>query len=313
MGKSGNHYLCAKEQKTDVYKEEMERCLNTLSRYTTTKQLNKLKADLQLQCDAFNEPQYLQAACETSVTATIAEAFPDNFRYEPKLSPPSDVDCTFKSDGYHFNIEIKCPDYTKMHEQDARDVFNIGAFGKMNEFPIIASNLSELFADGVNKLEAQPHMDNKLKDFLLSAHKKFPSTTTEQELNILLVCCDDAMDMQKWFFYMFGLQGLLTPESYHSPEKYCNVDAIILSNIYNRHYNYSSKDKLSEHWDFNSAFNLIFKNRSISRGKDVAIWKLVDLVPNFSHEIMEHECSEIDQYLMIPHFVNSVLSGKHFA
>lgn len=308
---SENHYLFG--ESSDEYKKSLEECLEIISKYATKKQVNKLISDLQIQSSEFNEAQYLQAACETSVAASIAREFPEHFQYEPKLNPPNDIDCSFEIEGFKFNIEIKCPDYTKLHEQRGRDIFSIGAFGRMPEYTSTADDLKELFSKGDKSLEVQPHMDNKLKDYLLSAHKKFSTITTSSELNVLFVCCDDAMDMQKWFFYMFGMQGLLTPKSYWSVKQYSNVDAVILSNLYHRHHNYFSKKDIDAHWCLANSFNLIFKNRSVNKGKDAAICKLVDLIPNFSREIMEYECSEINQYFRIPAFVNEVLDGKSFS
>jgi hypothetical protein len=314
---SNNPYLYGDDLVTKKYKATLDKCLSILEAYSTPTQLRKLKKDLQVTGNRFEEAKFLQAACETAVSASIASAFPNSFEYEPKLNPPADVDCAFSCNGYRFNIEVKCPDYSKVHAQRERDVFNIGAFGRMQDFKGVAADLMELFESGEKPLEVQPHMDNKLKDYLLSANKNFPENTDEKELNVLLVCCNDSMDMQKWFFYMFGGQGLFTPSSFHKPQAtshkpqdYSKVDAVVLTNLYNRHYSYQSKTKIEDHWSLGNSFNLIFKNRSIQKEKDEAIWALVDILPNFSNEILNFEVPKIEEALSTPVFVNKELTLK---
>ncbi|AUI85866.1 hypothetical protein BS333_05440 [Vibrio azureus] len=306
-----NPYLSGDDQVSKKYREMLYSCLDILDDYATPTQLRKLKKELQLGGSTFNEAKFLQAACETSVAASIASSFPQTFVYEPKLNPPSDVDCSFSYNGFKFNIEVKCPDFTKAHAQQERNTFNIGAFGRMPEFKDTAKMLSDLFESKGNAFEVQPHMDNKLKDYLLSAQKKFSSEVKSKELNVLLVCCDTAMDMQKWFHYMYGMQGLLTPESFYNPLEYERVDVVILTNLYHRHYSYKDKLKIEDHWSFGKAFNLIFKNRSLNKGKDEVIWALVDTIPNFSREIVDYLSSlqEIEKHFAIPMFVRSKLNA----
>ena len=184
-----NTYLSGEDSVTDRYRATLNTFLKTLETYSTPTQLRRLRKELQITGNGFDEAKFLQAACETSVSGSIAIAFPNSFEYEPKISPPSDVDCAFKHNGFKFNIEVKCPDYSKVHAQKERDVFNIGAFGRMPDYQDLAIELMEMFGNTGKPLEVQPHMDNKLKDYLLSANKKFPQKSNENELNILLVCC----------------------------------------------------------------------------------------------------------------------------
>ncbi|MDQ2190365.1 hypothetical protein [Vibrio sp. A14(2019)] len=310
-----NPYLSGNEKLSREYREILYSCLEILDGYATPTQIRKLKKDLQLEESTFNETKFLQAACETSVAASIASSFPQTFVYEPKLNPPSDVDCSFSYNGFKFNIEVKCPDFSKAHAQKERNAFNIGSFGRIPEFKDTAEMLSNMFESMGNAFEVQPHMDNKLKDYLLSAQKKFSNETNPKELNVLLVCCDTAMDMQKWFHYMYGMQGLFTRDSFHNPLEYDRVDAVILTNLYHRHYSYKYKLKIKDHWSLGKAFNLIFKNRSLQKGKDEAIWALVDIIPNFSREIVDYlpSLQDIDKNFAIPIFVGSKLTeAKHF-
>ncbi|EIJ0936212.1 hypothetical protein AB2359_17470 [Vibrio cholerae] len=300
-----NTYLTPDSEAKVSYASYLECVLDIISRHATPTQMRKIKSDLQLTGNTFAEAKYLQAACESSVAASIAVAYGDTFEYEPKLNPPSDVDCSFSACGYKFNIEVKCPDYTKYHEHEAKDCYSIGVMGRLDGYFDAFESIKLLLGDE-KAVEKQVHMDNKLKDYLLSCQKKFPVETSEKELNILLVCCDSAMDMQKWVHYLYGYKGLLTEGSFIDPNLYSNVDVVILTNLYHRHYSYWQKDKLSEHWSLGKSFNLIFKNRSLQRGKDHAIWCLVDIFPNYSREILDYPLQELEEVTRIPRFVQFV-------
>jgi hypothetical protein len=122
-------------------------------------------------------------------------------------------------------------------------------------------------------------MDNSLKDFLLSANKKFNPTNTDKELNILSVSCNDAEDMQLWYYYMFKDQGLFTSASFHPTAEFENVDVVILNNLYYKHNEYFNK-KLLNSWDFGNCFNLIFINPFAKQKKEEAINELLRICPN---------------------------------
>jgi hypothetical protein len=305
-------------EEASAYSRGLRYAMGCLAQFWSKKQQYALESDLQLTCNCFDEPKYLQAACETAITSTLARMFPDAFFYERQLKPPKDVDCSFEKDGFQFNFEIKCPDYSKKHEIDQANAFKVGAFGRMDDYRSIVEKLQlEVFnseanpnADSDKPLIFQQHMDNKLKDFLLSAHGKFSDDCSEHELNVLVVCCSDRMSMQEWFFYMFGLQGLLTQTSYHPPEEYSKVDSVILTNIYHRHHDYKKKDKLSDHWDWSKSFNLIFSNPLRKKEKKDASWKLVDLIPNHSLQVMNFELKNGLEEMRISHFVVEELLAK---
>ena len=305
-----NPYIKKDSPESEIYVDSLAKCLEEISKYATPKQIRQLKRDLQLDSGSFDEAKYIQAACETSVAASIAYSYPDSFQYEPKLNPPTNFDCAFEAGGFKFNLEVKCPDYSMAVAQRSRDCFSIGAFGRMDDFPSLTSSLHEIFASGDKPLEVQQHMDNKLKDFLLSTHKKSSPAAGENELNVLVVCCDDPMDMQKWFYYMFGEQGLLTPKSFEPPKNYARVDTVILTNLYHRHFSYKAKKVIRNHWDWSESFNLIFKNRSLPNIKDDAIWKLVDILPNYSLEILNYDFEDIDKCFAIPAYVLKELLPK---
>ncbi|EGR2232576.1 hypothetical protein VCSRO25_3402 [Vibrio cholerae] len=312
-----NKYLVNESEKKELYVSELERSINILSSFMTPTQLKNLKLDLQLEGETFNEAKYIQAACETSISATLANLYPNCFKYEHKVNPPKDVDCAFEVDGFQFNVEIKCADYSKKNKIDGENAFKLGALGRLSDFQDVAKQLQELFenvedSSGLVKkpLILQQHMDNKLKDFLLSAHSKFSSTIHLKTLNILVVCCDDTTDMQKWFHYMYGVQGLFRQDSFHPNAEYNRVDVVILTNLYHRHYNYYEKDKVEGHWDFYNAFNLICSNPFRMADKKNEIIKLTNTIHNHSIELSQYKVPhELDE-LRISTYVVEELSNK---
>lgn len=301
----------------EPYCKKLSETLELLEPFLSKKQKNSLHKDLQLSGNKFDEAKYLQAACETAIASYLSSNFGENFVYEPKINPPKDVDCGFSLDGKTYNIEVKCPDYSKKNEIDSANAFKIGSFGRLIDFEQIVTNMQEVFDPETNPavesdkpLITQQHMDNKLKDYLLSAHSKFNESTNPTELNALVVCCSDPMDMQKWFFYMYGYQGLFTNDSFHPIDEYKNVDVVILTNLYHRHYEYWDKDKIEDHWDFSKSFNLIFSNPLRRQDKAEIIWSLVDKIPNHSKALMNFKVTGGLDEMRIPYFVAEELSDK---
>ncbi len=308
-----NTYLFGKEG--IEYYESLMTALGSLMPKLSTKQAEALCNKLQLRGNKFEECQYLQAAVETVITSHIASRFSSSFAYEPKINPPKDVDCAFSINETRYNLEIKCPDFSVKNAIDARKNFKVGAFGRMQNYKEVVGILERLLDPEANpavdlgqELIQQQHMDNKLKDFLISAHGKFKPQSGENELNILAVGCADPMDMQKWFFYMYGVQGLFTPDSFWPREEYNNVDVALLTNTYHRHHQYWKKDRIQRHWDFSGSFNLIFSNPSRRHEKESLIWNLVDAIPNYSRELMEYRGAGGLDELRIPHFVAEKLT-----
>lgn len=310
-----NRYLLSSQD--DGYFAGLSLALGYLEPYLTRKQKSSLLKDLQIDGLVFDEARYLQVACETSIAAYLAKIYGNSFVYEPKVQPPKDVDCGFKYNGRVFNIEIKCADFSKKNEIDKSNSFKIGFLGRLVDCDEAFSKLESLFDPKINPaaepdkpLVKQQHMDNKLKDYLVSAHKKFKESTGPNELNVLAVCCADWTDMQKWFFYMYGHQGLFTNESFYPFEEYKNVDVVMLTNLYHRHHDYWDKNKINSHWDFSKSFNLIFSNPLRREDKKEAIWEFVDAVPNHSKQLMSYKVKNGLDEMRIPHYVCEELLEK---
>lgn len=310
-----NRYLFGKEN--DPYCIEMIEALSLLKPHLNKHQTKRLLNDLQFSGEKFDEAKYLQAACETSIASYMSSKFNENFSYEPKINPPKDVDCSFSTKGKEFYIEVKCPDFSKKIDIDNIDAFKIGFFGHMNNYREIFDTTQKIFnSKDNNSREADKplikrlHMDNKMKDFLLSANGKFKDTTSAHELNILAICCSDSMDMQQWFHYMYGSKGFFKCDSFHPQAEYKNVDIVLLTNLHHRHDKYWNKDKIKKSWDFSKSFNLIFPNPFKENDKAETIRSFVESIPNHSIEFSNYKGVLGLTPLRLRCFVLEMLLGK---
>ncbi|MFT4503209.1 hypothetical protein [Caballeronia sp. 15711] len=286
-----NPYLDSNSDTLNPYTEGMRATVDTLTPFVPSKKLLQFEQKLQLEGKSFTEPQYLQSACELSVCAYFAGQYPATFEYEPVVTAPKDVDCAFVDNGFRFNVEVKCPDFSIKNALDKQPGFQVGIFGRHPERETLLADLAKAVSHDPEgrALLAQPHMDNKLKDFLTSAHGKFADSIDDGTLNVLVVCCDTASDMQKWYGYLYGHEGLFTTSSYHPVSEYARVDAVLLTNLYHRHYNYREKDQLTEHWQLARAFNLLFSNPRRQRDKRDAFLHFLTTFPHQSWELHAYE------------------------
>jgi hypothetical protein len=316
-----NPYFEPSMQGTSSYLTEALEAIDTLKPFLSRKQLTSLQNDkLQLYKDKINEVQYLQAACELTICSYFAKHFPGKFKYEPQPSPPKDVECSYEDGGYLINVEVKCADFTKKHAVDKKDVFSMGALGRVPDFEKLMKDLEPIMNSGPlgKPLLVQPHMDNKLKDFLLSAQSKFSDTPSPTALNVLAVCCDSPSDMQKWFYYMYGNEGLFMQDSYVEQSQYNKVDVVLLTNLYHRHYDYPKKDQIKNHWDLAQSFNLVCFNPFQMLDKQGPIKHFANSVPNYSDALSKYEVpgdapTDVRDALRISHFVLEKLQAAgHF-
>ncbi|WP_202943689.1 hypothetical protein [Aliivibrio fischeri] len=294
---------------SNAYVSALGNVIETLSIHLTQSEINALKKKLQLTTKNFNEPQYLQTACELSVCAYFAEKFSQGFKYEDKVNPPKDVDCSVYHDYAKYNIEVKCATFSDDEKLKSEDCFRMSAIGRMEEYPDLIEKLSDVFSTSPSgkPLKVYKHKDNNLKDFLISAHEKFSDEVYCDIVNILWVCCDDPMDMTKWTGYLTGLNGLFTSDSFVDRNLYSKVDVVVLSNLYHRHAKYQTKKNLENYWSVDSSFNIMFCNPGRLSNKEIAIKKFYEIVPNFCKEVMDYDAPDP---LKLSAFVVHELKGK---
>jgi hypothetical protein len=304
----------------DRYHDDLKYTLGILRPFLNDKQykkaISKSKNDLKSAC-----PENLEAICELTICSFFAKKYPCSFKYEDAVNPPKNVDCSFVENETKFNVEIKCPDYSKQHIKSNSPGINIVALSRSNKKEIFSleRKISESLPSAKYGSSVQLPNDNKMKDYLLLANSKF--IKSDVNLNVLIVCCDNPIDVQRWFFYLHGHQGLFTNSSFHPQIEYNLVDAVVLTNTYHRHYQYWSKYHLTNNWDFGSAFNLVTSNPFRLSNKENEINLLSKIVPNFSNDLDRFTpMADVDiepfvlESIKIPSFVNEVLipSNKYF-
>ncbi|QBF26781.1 hypothetical protein EXN22_14170 [Pseudomonas tructae] len=302
-----------------AYRRELALVLECIGEHLTQREFEALVyKKLRLEDSAPAEPQYLQAAVELTVCTHYALNFPSDFVYEDKVVPPRDVDCSFRSEGYKFNVEVKCADYTTKQEIDSGSQFIIRAIGRMPDYNDTVAQLQETFASGGNSLTKGLHMDNKLKDYLCDAHEKFPDETDLSQYNVLVVGCDDAWDMQQWEGYLTGQQGMFTEDSFVDPARYGNVDLVVLTNLYHRHKSVTDKDKLEGHWTFANAFSLLYENPKSNKPRSM-LYAFSRTLRFYNNEVIGHKLQGdapdfMKERLAISHYVAEVLWPQgHYA
>ncbi|WP_287877354.1 hypothetical protein [Aquitalea sp.] len=248
---------------TGPYRDELLKEINRIGLHLNKRQWNDLlKKKLMLENKDANESTYIQSAVELTVCAWFSRAGHKSFLYEEKINPPKDVDCAFRIGKMQFNIEVKCPNYEKQHSIQSSSDFVMYGQGRLGNYREVYSQLASIFNSGSDPkiLGESHHMDLKLKQYLLDANSKFSPSPNADHLNVLVVCVDDQMDMSQWYGYLNGPCGLFVDNSFSPSDEYENVDLVVLSNLYHRHHQVSSKNNIQSHWDFSKAFNILIKN-----------------------------------------------------
>lgn len=294
-----DHYLRRVCSSYDSYIDGLCEVLDKLSKHITSCELNKLiTKKLQVESKNFDEPQYIQAACELTVMSEFVDKDDIEFRYENKVTPPKDVDFTLVIDKFNYNIEVKCPVYNSENIRDDKVslVFTNRAPSSRIRDEILEDIRSKLDKHEKEVDEGKNH-DNKLKDFLELTHAKVKSSPLS-DVNILVVCCNDALDMHIWRGYLFGFSGFFTENSFIKHSEFDRVDYVLLTNIYNRHKNFYENSLISNHWKLSSSFNLLYPNKYSRRNKNVNgdydLDKMNKIFPNHNRKFEDYLLDRAD-------------------
>lgn len=316
--KQEEHYLRKININYDCYIKDLRNILQRLNQKISSKKMNGLLKKLQIN-NKFNELQYIQTACELTV---MNEFLNDNFEfiYENKITPPKDVDFTIKKDGVQHNIEVKCPSYVyNKKDKNTIELSFINRAPSLKDKSNIEEAIKEKLKDNFDFIEKK-NLDNTLKDFLISTQSKVKDSLLTN-INILIVCCDDTIDMHTWRNYLFEYGGFFTDNSFISHSEFDRVDFVCLTNIYNRHYKYYNEHRISDHWKLSSSFNLLYPNKYSKRNQNV-IWKnelekINKIFPNYNIDFEDYlqddndipereELSMKKQFLGVPFFVDKL-------
>lgn len=321
-----NHYLVRAKSSGHPYFTDFLQAGTLMQQVLTPKEFAFWCAEkMLLKQQPFNEKTFIQYAVETTVARYFGERFPTNFRVEAKINPANDkdVDCVFEDAGFTFNVEVKCSDFKAKEKVDSQDAFKYETAGRLPDrgqeaMAVVSAALDEGLAKRGEV--TKPHlpaknMDNSLKDFLESAHEKFGAPTDEQHLNVLVVGCGDAEDLQRWFNYLWAHEGLFTPEPFTDRSLYQNVDLVVLTNQYDKHSRFFEKD-VSNSWSLGEGFNLIFGNPYRHSAKEAAIKHFMNVLPNFTTELGAYQVPGdapdfVKNTRRIPWFVKDLLEKQH--
>ncbi|WCL51057.1 hypothetical protein [Leptospira sp. GIMC2001] len=244
-----------------------------------------LSSKLQANTVRLDLDQLIQNLCELDISSHFSSHFIETFIYEPKLNNfnNTDVDFSFSDGNYKFNVEIKCPRISHRHQLNQKSEIKVKAFERFDKFFEALKTLQSIdtslnFIDGKRE-------DNSIKDFLISANNKFPIQSSDNEINILIICCDDVHHLQEIYSYFGGNTGFFTENSYTDKDLYKSVDLVYLVNTLYYHNPYNKiHGKKAFHFPESFGLGLVNSNRKI---KYSGISKFFELVPNYNVALRE--------------------------
>ena len=210
----------------------------------------------------YDNQRYLQTVSEINVLYYILRMYNNKFKYEPKYNNGYNPECSFDFRGKTINLEVKCPNMEKRIEAEQRETVKIFSAERIPEHQAIVNELTNIIEpnlknNGFSGIEEIHRMDNKLKDFLVSAQAKFPKSE-DSNFNILAISLDIISDLDEWYSYIFGNNGAFTDQSFIK-EKYANVDAILLTTPVCEHTRWSCYNEINV-WKLEKTVNLLFLN-----------------------------------------------------
>jgi hypothetical protein len=243
---------------------------------------------------------YLQNISELVIIYYILRKY-NNFIFEPKYNGKKNPECCFDIGNITVNIEVKCPNYNKRILEEQQDGITIlpGYRYDNKEFAdIVIDDIYHIckISNPINQISL---MDNKLKDYLCSGNQKFSNKSSH--FNILVISLEIFNDLDEWYRYLYGKQGVFTNNSFYKG-KYDNIDAILLTNIVAGHKgNFCCDINL---WLLDNYFNLLFPY-SLSLSKDKT-----KFYKDYGIDLFGNETELFFQYLKEIDNMESYLSNK---
>lgn len=179
-----------------------------------------------------HEPHYeqlLQLLCELVVARRLCEVFDESAGYEliwePTGSGKKNPEFMLRGPTYDLLVEVKCPSLLK----------HLRAAGK-NDIQLLARLGDPVVFDGMSSSgSATRPVDNRIKDFLISAEGKFATfDRTQKPCFTLLVICWDIRMFEAVSPLINEISGLFTPRSFYAdeegnPNTFPNIDGVIVT------------------------------------------------------------------------------------
>lgn len=311
----------------DYYKKDLTETISILESKLSKKQVEHIvNHKLQFNKSNFDINQYIQSACELSIISTIIKLYPNDFKYEPKLNIESkenkakDVDLSFTADKIRINVEVKC--FNQKDQESTKTSVTLSTPQLPTEF---YTKIQKDIPD-VNFCRSRLRSIN---DFFDNSIKKF-GKKTEQEFNILMICCYDLydyIDVLQSIGGIFGISYNFNKSFLHidgniDVNNYQNIDAIIVSNLAFNHKE-SGKDKnlYLNPWNARYSFSLGLQlHKDHATQKNDSIGFIFKKAFNLHNDALMSYCqstniNHLDYPMSIPKYVeylNSLPRGYYF-
>lgn len=274
-----NHYL-RNESLPNRYLEDLYEVLSLASKQLPRSKFEKLmQKKLQMTTSEFDEAQYVQNACELSAIADYLNSTKYLVEYERKITGKKDVDFSLVVENRVFNVEVKCSSYNGRTATPTDGQIQVQFLDRAptNEMrKEILDDISQQLSRQDFSINEEKNLDNVLSDFLTSTQGKVKDAPLTDS-NILLICCDDELDVQQWRHHLFGPIGFFTDKSRSNPDDYNRVDFVLLTNLYNRHSRAYEGKVAGNSWSLADAFCLLYPNKFSLRNS-----KIDDCIEEFS-------------------------------
>ncbi|MER2006416.1 MAG: hypothetical protein ABS939_03100 [Psychrobacillus sp.] len=238
----------------------------------------------------YDRQRYLQIVSEINVLYYVLRVHNNNFKYEPKYNNGYNPECSFEFRNKSINIEVKCPNMEKRITTEERNTLKIFLVERLIKHKAIINEISNFIGHNYvgsdySGIEESTRMDNKLKDFLKSAQNKFP-ISTGLNLNILVISLETLSDMDEWYLYVFGGNGVFTEKSFVLDE-YENVDAILLTTSATGHAGWYYYEDVNV-WKLEETLSILLLNpdRELTETGEFYISDGIDLFGGLSKEFL---------------------------
>lgn len=227
------HPIAVAKTKGNRYWEDFLKVNGDYKNVLNEKEYDAFLNKSQLNC-RISMAQYIQFASETTIVDYIIRHY-SGFKNEPRYNDKKNPECSFEYAGRTVNIEVKCPDlFKRMAQENSEDIKLFAAERFPNKaYYELMQRFIELSINDGKRVKNIDRLDNKLKDYLISANEKFP-TSDLKNFNILVIAVDIIQDMDEWYSYLFGDNGAFTNKTYIT-DVYSNVDAVLLTNVQHGH------------------------------------------------------------------------------
>lgn len=213
------------------------------------------------------------------------------YKIEKNMVPGKDtnIDVQFLLSGIDYNIEIKSPEYPIKENGNLQGRVACRVPGvDMKEALTDISNefRKELCNTNYNDVDEDLPNDNKIKDCLLSAQKKFVNNSASN-CNILFISTTDDELVHYINYFVNPYSGFFTPNSYVPHSDFDNVKAVILSNSISM-----NDGEIKKGWDLSNSLNLIFHNPNCKYQENSILNHLFTFLPNATQKY----CQDLKEF-----------------